>query len=115
MDFRYRRRGGELYAEMPFALFLAGLRPHFDGLVLLGRASAADDPVPHRLPDGVELAELPGYESAASPLAVARALPGTVRAVVGTLRQYGHVVCARPRPPSPLPSGPCAQPFSPPR
>jgi glycosyltransferase involved in cell wall biosynthesis len=98
MDFRYRRRGGELYAEMPFALFLAGLRPHFDGLVLLGRASAADDPVPHRLPDGVELAELPGYESASRPLAVARALPGTVRAVVGTLRQVDAVLVFGPHP-----------------
>jgi glycosyltransferase involved in cell wall biosynthesis len=98
MDFRYRRRGGELYAEMPFALFLAGLRPHFDGLVLLGRASAADDPAPHRLPDGVELAELPGYASAASPLAVARALPGTIRAVVGTLRQVDAVLVFGPHP-----------------
>jgi glycosyltransferase involved in cell wall biosynthesis len=98
MDFRYRKRGGELYAEMPFALFLAGLRPHFDGLVLLGRTAQGDEPAPHRLPDGIELAELPGYESAASPLAVACALPGTVRALVRTLRRVDAVLVFGPHP-----------------
>lgn len=98
MDFRYRRRGGELYAEMPFALFLAGLRPHFDRLLLLGRLAGDDAPAPHRLPEGTELLELPHYESASSPLAVVRATPRTLRALVAALRQVDAVLVFGPHP-----------------
>ena len=98
MDFRYRRRGGELYAEMPFALFLAGLRPHFDELVLLGRAAQGDEPVPHRLPEATALAELPSYGTAADPLAVLRAIPATARALVAALRRVDAVLVFGPHP-----------------
>jgi glycosyltransferase involved in cell wall biosynthesis len=98
MDFRYARRGGELYAEMPFALFLAGLRPHFERLVLLGRVERGEAALPHRLPEGVELAELPSYETASDPLAVLRALPGTVRALTAALRRVDAVLVFGPHP-----------------
>jgi glycosyltransferase involved in cell wall biosynthesis len=98
MDFRYARKGGELYAEMPFALFLAGLRPHFDSLVLLGRLDQGGAALPHRLPGGIELAELPSYETASDPLAVVRALPRTARALVRALRSVDAVLVFGPHP-----------------
>ncbi len=102
MDFRYERRGGALYAEMPFALFLAGLRPHFDGLLLLGRLADPGSPLPHRLPGDVELAELPSYSAASSPVAVLRAMPATVRALVAALRRVDAVLVFGPHPMSVL-------------
>ena len=97
-DFRYRRKGTELYAEMPFALFLAALRPHFESLVLIGRLDLREGTLPHRLPDDTVLTPLPYYESASSALALARGLPGTVRRFVGALRQVDAVLVFGPHP-----------------
>jgi glycosyltransferase involved in cell wall biosynthesis len=98
MDFRYRRSGNELYAEVPFALFMAGLRPHFERLLLMGRLQAGEGTLPHRLPSGSELAPLPYYEAASSPVALARALPATARAFVRALREVDAVLVFGPSP-----------------
>jgi glycosyltransferase involved in cell wall biosynthesis len=98
MDFRYRRSGNELYAEVPFALFMAGLRPHFERLLMMGRLQPGEGTLAHRLPGGSELAPLPYYEAASSPVALARALPATSRAFVRALRQVDAVLVFGPSP-----------------
>jgi glycosyltransferase involved in cell wall biosynthesis len=78
-DYSYRVHEGELYAELPFALFLRGLAPYCERLVLTGRL----DPAPGRYPylmEGVEYAPLPHYASGAEMRGVMRAMPaGIVR------------------------------------
>jgi glycosyltransferase involved in cell wall biosynthesis len=79
MDYRYRRAGDATYAEVPFALFLAGLAPWFDRFLMLGRLHPGPGTLPHRLPDGIEVGGLPHYEAASDPLRLALALPVTLR------------------------------------
>lgn len=79
MDYRYRRAGEAVYAEMPFALFLAGLAPWFDRFLMLGRLHPEPGTLPHRLPAGTEVSGLPYYEAASDPLRLALALPATLR------------------------------------
>jgi glycosyltransferase involved in cell wall biosynthesis len=98
MDFRYRRDGEALYAEVPFSLFMAGLRPWFDRLLLIGRLQREPGTMPHRLPGGTELAALPYYEAASSPVALARALPATVRAFARAVRKVDAVLVFGPHP-----------------
>jgi glycosyltransferase involved in cell wall biosynthesis len=80
----YRRRGDrvatidEVYA---FMLFVAELRRHVDRLVLFGRAAPPERTVEHLLPEGLELVELPYYESLRSVGGVIRALSGSARAM----------------------------------
>jgi glycosyltransferase involved in cell wall biosynthesis len=98
MDFRYRRGSDDLYAEVPFALFMAGLAPWFERLLLIGRLDPEPGFLPHRLPDGTELVELPSYEAASSPGALVRALPGTFSGFVRALRQVDAVLVFGPHP-----------------
>jgi glycosyltransferase involved in cell wall biosynthesis len=98
MDFRYRRDGEALYAEVPFALFMAGLAPWFERLVLVGRLQAGAGSLPHRLPDGTELAPLPYYQAASSPVALARTLPATLRAFARAVREVDAVLVFGPHP-----------------
>jgi glycosyltransferase involved in cell wall biosynthesis len=78
-DLEYGRRGDVILAQESFALFAARLHDHVDRLVLLGRV----DPrrratLPHRLPAGVELQELPYYPALTEPLQVLRAFAGSL-------------------------------------
>ena len=98
MDFRYRRDGEDLYAEVPFALFMAGLAPWFERLLLIGRMDPRPGSLPHRLPDGTELVPLPSYEAASSPGALVRVLPGTLRGFIRALRQVDAVLVFGPHP-----------------
>ena len=79
LDYVHTREGAQVYAPRAFALFVAGLRPAFDRLVVAGRV----DPVPGRshyaLPDDVEFLELPHYRSAADPRELARATGSALR------------------------------------
>jgi glycosyltransferase involved in cell wall biosynthesis len=73
-DYPYRVEGGQVYAALPFALFLQELAPYCERLVLTGRL----DPRPGRYPyliKGVEYAPLPHYASGAEILRVMRAMP----------------------------------------
>jgi glycosyltransferase involved in cell wall biosynthesis len=77
-DAVYHRLEGELTAERAFPVFMFGLAAEVDHLVVLGRL----DPQPSRshytLPLGAEFAALPHYASLRQPLAVLRALGGTL-------------------------------------
>jgi glycosyltransferase involved in cell wall biosynthesis len=99
-DFSYRFDGGAVYAEMPFALFMCGLRPHVDRLVLIGRRHPddRDERIAHRLPAGIDVLGLPHYGSAASPAAVLRALPATLRRLWRALADVDGVIAFGPSP-----------------
>jgi glycosyltransferase involved in cell wall biosynthesis len=92
MDFRYRREENELYAEVPFALFLAGLAPFFERLMLLGRVVPEPGRLAHRLPPGAELVDLPLYEHASRGASLLRTLPRTLVAFVRAVRQADAVL-----------------------
>src|SRR3954454_23936565 len=74
LDYVHRRERARVYAPRAFALFVAGLRPSFDGLVVAGRVDPEPGTSHYLVPDDVEVAEMPHYASAASPAAVARVL-----------------------------------------
>jgi hypothetical protein len=88
-DLEYGRRGDELVAQEPFALFAARLRDHVDRLVLVGRVDPrAGAALVHRLPAAVELLELPYYSALTEPLT---ALRGSGRALVRFWRLLGQI------------------------
>ena len=79
-DQAYRVHGRELWAEEAFALFLGRLSDAVDHLVVVGRQDPGSGPWHHRLPDGVELAALPHYESLADPRTGLAAGPRSIAA-----------------------------------
>jgi glycosyltransferase involved in cell wall biosynthesis len=86
LDYVHRRERSRVYAPRAFALFVAGLRAEFDGVVVAGRV----DPEPGRshyaLPDDVEFLDLPHYTSAADPRGLAKAIGGGLRRWDGAIR-----------------------------
>src|ERR687893_180776 len=80
-----RRDEGGFSTHVPFIRFVLALRPHFDGLVLIGRV----DPVPGRehyaVPEDVEVAPLPHYVSLKDTTGILSTLPATLRAIWGAL------------------------------
>jgi glycosyltransferase involved in cell wall biosynthesis len=91
LDYVHRRDGGRVYAPRAFALFVAGLRPAFDRLVVAGRVDPQPGTSHYPVPDDVEFAELPHYASAASPVAVARILGRALRDWDAVLRRVDAV------------------------
>ncbi len=81
VDAVYRRAGARVSTDRAFLLFAAEVGSRFDGLVLFGRTIETPEGADYELPPDVELVELPHYESLLHPVQVARALPGTVRAM----------------------------------
>lgn len=77
-DYPYRIEGDRLYAEQPVGLFLAGMAPHCERLVMVGRLDPSPGRFPYEMP-GASLAPLPFYASAANPLSLVRAVPAAVR------------------------------------
>jgi glycosyltransferase involved in cell wall biosynthesis len=78
-DLEYGRRGDTLVAQESFALFVARLREHVGRLVLVGRVNPrAGAALPHRLPAGVELLELPYYTALTEPIGVLRGISGSL-------------------------------------
>src|SRR4051794_11320810 len=63
LDYVHRRDGARVYAPRAFALFVAGLRPAFDELVVAGRVDPEPGTSHYPVPDDVEFAELPHYTS----------------------------------------------------
>jgi glycosyltransferase involved in cell wall biosynthesis len=86
LDYVHWRAGGRVYAPRAFALFVAGLRPWFDRLVIAGRVDPEPGTSHYPVPDDVEFAALPHYTSAASPPGVARVLRRALREWDGVLR-----------------------------
>ena len=91
LDYVHRRDGARVYAPRAFALFVAGLRPHFERLVVAGRVDPAPGTSHYPIPDDVEFAELPHYASAASPVALARVLGRALRDWHAVLRRVDAV------------------------
>jgi glycosyltransferase involved in cell wall biosynthesis len=77
-DYPYHRRGGKVYAERAFAIFLGRLRPSVERLVVLGRLSPPGGKARYPLGDA-ELVELPFYPKASEPLRVVPALARSLR------------------------------------
>jgi glycosyltransferase involved in cell wall biosynthesis len=89
-DYEYYRIDGEVYAERAFALFLAGLRDHFDDLLLIGRLSAETARARYPVGAGIRLAALPFYPSLARPF---QALPALGRSLAVFWRSLDEVDC----------------------
>jgi glycosyltransferase involved in cell wall biosynthesis len=77
-DYTYRVRDGRVSAEVPFALFVMGLAPHVDELVMVGRLDPTPGEFPHEL-RGARFVPLAHYASAADLAGVARSLPRAMR------------------------------------
>ena len=84
----FRRDEGGFSTHVPFIRFVLALRPHFDGLVLIGRVDPQPGREPYAVPDGVEVAALPHYASLKDTIGIVRTLPPTLRAIWDAL---GHV------------------------
>jgi glycosyltransferase involved in cell wall biosynthesis len=91
LDYVHRREGGRVYAPRAFALFVAGLRPAFDRLVVAGRVDPEPGTSHYPVPDDVEFAEMPHYSSAANPVEIARILGRALRDWNGVLRRVDAV------------------------
>jgi glycosyltransferase involved in cell wall biosynthesis len=78
-DAVYHRLDGVLTAERAFPVFMFGLAEEVDHLVVLGRLDPAPSRSHYEPPAGAEFVALPHYESLTRPLAVLRALAGTLR------------------------------------
>jgi glycosyltransferase involved in cell wall biosynthesis len=96
----FRRDDSGFSTHVPFIRFVLALRPHFDGLVLIGRV----DPTPGRehyaVPDDVEVAALPHYASLKDTTGILRTLPATLRAIWGALGRVDAVWVIGPVPTS---------------
>jgi glycosyltransferase involved in cell wall biosynthesis len=79
LDYVHRREGSRVYAPRAFALFVAGLRREFDGVVVAGRVDPQSGRSHYALPGDVEFVDLPHYASAADPRGLARAIGGGLR------------------------------------
>lgn len=64
-DYVYHRHADGVYAERAFGVFLAEVARRLRGMVVFGRVSPEPGAARYRLPDEVELVELPWYESLA--------------------------------------------------
>jgi glycosyltransferase involved in cell wall biosynthesis len=97
-DFPYRVGGGNVYAEVPFGLFLRELASHCDRLVATGRL----DPTPGRyayLMTGIDFVPLPHYASGADFGNVIRTLPTGLKRFWRTLAEVDVVWILGPNPP----------------
>ncbi len=87
----FRRDEGGFSTHVPFIRFVLALRPHFDGLVLIGRVDPEPGREPYAVPDGVEVAALPHYESLEDTAGIAGTLPATLRAIWDSLGRVDAV------------------------
>jgi glycosyltransferase involved in cell wall biosynthesis len=100
-DFSYRVVDGSVYAELPFSLFIEGLAPHCERLVVLGRLDPATERYPYRL-RAAELVGLPYYRSGADLRAVLGTIPAAIRRFWGELDDLDTVWILGPNPPQAL-------------
>jgi glycosyltransferase involved in cell wall biosynthesis len=80
-----RRDEGGFSTHVPFIRFVLALRPHFDGLVLIGRVDPERGREPYAVPDDIEVAALPHYASLKDTTGILATLPATLRAIWGAL------------------------------
>ena len=77
----FRRDEGGFSTHVPFIRFVLALRPHLDGLVLIGRVDPEPGREPYAVPDDVEVAALPHYASLKDTTGILSTLPTTLRAI----------------------------------
>jgi glycosyltransferase involved in cell wall biosynthesis len=96
----FRRDEAGFSTHVPFIRFVLALRPHFAGLVLIGRV----DPMPGRehyaVPADVEVAALPHYASLKDTTGILSTLPATLRAIWDALGRIDAVWVIGPVPTS---------------
>ena len=97
-DFAYRRGPDGLHTDQAFVLFLAGLRPCLDRLVLVGRLDPSEEGWHYRVPAGVDFAPLPYYAALSDPRSALRSLAGAVRSFRRTLGGVDAVWLLGPHP-----------------
>lgn len=98
MDAVFRRSGARISTDRAFLLFAAEVGARFDSLVLFGRTLDTPETADYDLHEAAELVELPHYTSLLHVGEVARALPGTVRAMWRGLDRVDTVWVIGPNP-----------------
>jgi len=78
-DHIFWRHGEELYSDRSFPGFVAQLAPLLGGFLFMGRVDPSPGAAQHKLPDGIEVVEMPWVGSLSNPLAVIRMMAGSVR------------------------------------
>jgi glycosyltransferase involved in cell wall biosynthesis len=94
----YRRDERGYSAEIAFVRFALAVGRHFDQLTLLGRVDPTPGRSPYAVPDDVELAALPHYETMRDIHGLLTSLPGTLRAVWRALEPLDVVWSIGPHP-----------------
>jgi glycosyltransferase involved in cell wall biosynthesis len=94
----YRRDEGGFSTHVPFIRFVLALRPHFDGLVLIGRVDPEPGREPYAVPESVEVAALPHYASLKDTVGIVSTFPATLRAIWGALGRVDAVWVIGPAP-----------------
>lgn len=99
-DYSYRVSDGSLFAELPFSLFVDGLAPHCERLVVVGREDPTGE-FPYEL-HAAEFVALPFYRSGADLAAVLATVPAAVRRFWRVLDDSDVVWVLGPNPPHAL-------------
>jgi glycosyltransferase involved in cell wall biosynthesis len=100
-DYSYRVAGATTTAELPFSLFVEGLAPHCERLVVLGREDPGTEPFPYRL-RASRFVALPYYSSGADLGAVLRTIPAAIGRFWRALDDLDVVWVLGPNPPHAL-------------
>src|SRR5918994_5015930 len=94
----FRRDEGGFSTHVPFIRFVLALRPHFDGLVLIGRVDPEPGREPYAVPDSVEVAALPHYASLKDTVGILGTFPATLRAIWSALGRVDAIWVIGPAP-----------------
>ncbi len=97
-DYHYRVDAGELYAELPFGLFLRELAAHCERLIVTGRFDDSAGRFPYPM-GKVGYVPLPNYTSGAHVLEVLRTIPAGIRRFWRLLDDVDVVWILGPNPP----------------
>jgi glycosyltransferase involved in cell wall biosynthesis len=94
----YRRDEGGYSTEIAFIRFALAVGGHFDRLTLLGRVDPMPGRSPYAVPDDVEVAPLPHYETMRDIRGLVTSLPASLRAVWRALEPLDVVWSIGPHP-----------------